>query len=78
MVASRRDAFIQHLRRLLQHQAVDVLHAQDSIGGNALATLQQQRVIPGFVRTAHHLDTFDDPQLSAWQQRAFMAASQVL
>ncbi len=78
MVAARRDAFIQHLRRLLQHQAVDVLHAQDSIGGNALATLQQQGLIPGFVRTVHHLDTFDDPQLSAWQQRAFMAASQVL
>ena len=41
----------------------DVLHAQDSISGNALAELREAGAIRGFVRTVHHLDTFDDPRL---------------
>ena len=78
MVESRRDALIQHLRRLIAEQPFEVLHAQDSIGGNALATLRQRHEIGGFVRTVHHLDSFDDARLMAWQQRAFAEASQVL
>ena len=40
MVASRRDACIDHLApRLERGRGWDVLHAQDGIGGNALATL---------------------------------------
>ena len=78
MVESRRDAVIVHLRRRCAEQPFDVLHAQDSISGNALATLRQQQEIEGFVRTVHHLDTFDDARLMAWQQRAFAEASQVL
>ncbi len=78
MVEARRDAFIGHLRRLIAERPFEVLHAQDSISGNALATLRQQHEIDGFVRTVHHLDTFDDARLMAWQQRAFAEASQVL
>lgn len=77
MVDARIDAF---KRALLAEDlpAFDVLHAQDSIGGNALAELGAQRRIDGFVRTVHHLDPFDDPRLAAWQRRAYEAASQVL
>ncbi|AUT74436.1 MSMEG_0565 family glycosyltransferase [Paraburkholderia hospita] len=55
----------------------DVLHAQDSISGNALAELREAGAIRGFVRTVHHLDTFDDPRLSEWQRRAFADADAV-
>lgn len=78
MVASRRDAYIGHLAPLLEPRGYDVLHAQDGIGGNALATLQERGLIDGFVRTVHHLDTFDDARVMAWQQRAFLRARQVL
>ena len=78
MVESRRDAFLAHLRRLIAQAPFDVLHAQDGIGGNALATLAQAGEIEGFVRTVHHLEQFDDPRVMVWQQRAFQQASQVL
>ncbi|MGT2475631.1 MSMEG_0565 family glycosyltransferase [Paraburkholderia terrae] len=55
----------------------DVLHAQDSISGNALAELREAGAIRGFVRTVHHLDTFDDARLSEWQRRAFADADTV-
>ena len=78
MVASRRDAYIDHLAPQVASRSYDVLHAQDGIGGNALATLQERGLIDGFVRTVHHLDTFDDARVMAWQQRAFLHARQVL
>ena len=55
----------------------DVLHAQDSISGNALAELREAGAVRGFVRTVHHLDTFDDAQLNEWQRRAFADADAV-
>jgi glycosyltransferase-like protein len=77
MVAGRIDAFRTHLAALLTQRRFDVLHAQDPIGGNALADLQARGLIPGFVRTVHHLEHFEQPELMAWQQRGFRAASQV-
>ncbi|HEY4317466.1 MAG TPA: MSMEG_0565 family glycosyltransferase [Herbaspirillum sp.] len=56
----------------------DVYHAQDSISANALATLAERGGIPGFVRTVHHLDQFENAQLTAWQRRGFMRADRVL
>ncbi|MDN7183774.1 MSMEG_0565 family glycosyltransferase [Caballeronia sp. SEWSISQ10-4 2] len=56
----------------------DVLHAQDSISGNALAELTAEGEIAGFVRTVHHLDHFDNPRLAAWQTRAWRDADRVL
>ena len=77
MIASRRAAYVKHLSHLLRTQTFDVLHAQDGIGGNALADLCEAGAIGGFVRTVHHLDTFDDARVMAWQQRAFLRADQV-
>lgn len=56
----------------------DVFHAHDGIGGNALATLKHRRLIPGFVRTVHHIDAFADPQLAEWQDRAIGEATRLL
>ncbi|XYD08037.1 MSMEG_0565 family glycosyltransferase [Methylobacterium sp. NMS12] len=56
----------------------DVFHAHDGIGGNALATLRNRRLIPGFVRTVHHVDDFADPQLASWQDRAIREAGRLL
>lgn len=69
------------LKRALMDEDVrrfDVLHAQDSIGGNALAELKEEGAIRGFVRTVHHLDHFDDAQLAHWQRRAWQDADCVL
>lgn len=78
MVASRIAAFEQHLAPRLAGNAFDVVHAQDPIGANALAHLQQRGLIDGFVRTVHHLDDFTDPRLRDWQRRGFESARQVL
>ena len=78
MIASRRAAYVKHLSQLLRTQTFDVLHAQDGIGANALADLCDAGAIGSFVRTVHHLDTFADARVMAWQTRAFRRASQVL
>jgi glycosyltransferase-like protein len=78
MVAARRDALVAHLQGLPCLADFDVLHAQDGITANALATLKEQGHIGGFVRTVHHLDDFADPTLRDWQARGVREASQVL
>jgi len=78
MVASRIDAVARHLRDLPDLDRFDVLHSQDSITANALARLRADGRIAGFTRTVHHLDTFDDPVLTAWQARGVRDASRLL
>ena len=77
MVGARMQAVAKHLRGLDLND-FDVLHSQDSITANALADLQGEGRIDGFVRTVHHLDNFDEPQLTAWQARGVHAARQLL
>ncbi|MGH8779710.1 MSMEG_0565 family glycosyltransferase [Paraburkholderia sp.] len=80
-LAATIDARIVALKTALRvHGAdhFDVLHAQDSISGNALAEFVEEGAIRGFVRTVHHLDDFDDPRLAAWQRRAYREADVVL
>jgi len=78
MVAARMSAMAQHLRQQPDLHAYDVLHSQDSITANALATLRDEGLIRGYTRTVHHLDHFSDMQLSTWQTRGVRAASQLL
>ncbi len=78
MVESRIAAFVRHLEARLDTARFDVLHAQDPIGGNALADLVDRGRIDGFLRTVHHLDPFGDAHLAAWQRRGVVAASEVL
>jgi glycogen synthase len=72
------DERIRAFKRALANSSFDVLHAQDSIGGNALAELKADGAIRGFVRTVHHLDHFDDARLANWQHRAWRDADEVL
>jgi glycosyltransferase-like protein len=78
VVAARRDALVAHLQALPELADFDVLHSQDGITANALATLKEQGRIKAFVRTVHHLDDFSDPTLRDWQARGVRSASQVL
>ncbi len=77
MVGTRIEAFRSTIAALRPRAHFDVLHAQDPIGANALADLQAQGLIDGFVRTVHHLEHFEAPQLMAWQARGWRSASQL-
>jgi glycosyltransferase-like protein len=82
MIRTRIAAYVRHLAgprgsRPLAEE-FDVFHAHDGIGGNALASLCERSLIPGFVRTVHHLDDFGDPEIDAWQERAVRCAHRVI
>jgi glycosyltransferase-like protein len=77
LVRQRIDEYIAWFERP-ETPRFDIYHAQDSISANALATLATCGSIPGFIRTVHHLDQFEQPQLTAWQTRGFMRADRVL
>jgi glycosyltransferase-like protein len=49
---------------------VDIYHAQDCIGANALLALRQRGNIPHFVRTVHHVEDFRSPYLQACQEKS--------
>jgi glycosyltransferase-like protein len=78
MVEARIAAFVAHLTRLLAEREFDIFHAQDGIGGNALADLEEQDLIHGHLRTVHHLEDFADPRVMALQMRALHAPRQLL
>ena len=82
MIFRRIDAYVRHLSGGVASRCAgdrfDVLHAQDGIGGNALASLCEQSVIGAFVRTVHHVDHFGDPQIDALQARAIHCARKVV
>lgn len=77
LVGTRIDEYVRHFSRR-DTPAFDVYHAHDGIGANALATLAEWGRIPGFVRTVHHLETFQDDAVEAWQHRGVTAANLVL
>ncbi|MDZ5458499.1 MSMEG_0565 family glycosyltransferase [Azohydromonas lata] len=74
-VGQRIAALEAGLPAVLQAGRFELLHAQDSLSGNALATLAQRGPgLPPWVRTVHHLDEFRELTLAAWQERAWRAA----
>lgn len=56
----------------------DVWHAQDGISAYALAELKQRGAIPGFARTVHHVDTFEEPRIAALQTHGIETADRLL
>lgn len=77
-VWQRIAALVQSLPPLLTHGKFDVVHAQDSLSGNALALLRDQGLrLPPCLRTVHHLDHFDADILNRWQERAWRFADGV-
>jgi glycosyltransferase-like protein len=77
MVETRIAEYIAHFGEA-RNRRFDVWHAQDGISGNALTTLKERGLISAFVRTVHHVDTFDDERLCALQRRAIAAADHLL
>jgi glycosyltransferase-like protein len=77
-MVERRIADYRDWLRRDENRGYDVYHAHDAISGNALATLNADGAIAGFVRTVHHIDAFADPRLDAWQTRAIREASRLL
>jgi glycosyltransferase-like protein len=82
MIRARIEAYVTHLTARggsgCRAADFDVLHAEDGIGGNALVTLCERRLIGGFVQTVHHVDRHVDPQIDVWQTRAIRGASEIL
>lgn len=77
-VRQRIAGLVAALPAALADGGFDLLHAQDSLNGNALATLAECGQLPApWVRTVHHLDDFDAPQLMAWQRRGWAEAGAV-
>jgi glycosyltransferase-like protein len=76
MVDTRMADYLHHFERP-ENRRFDIWHAQDGISGNALATLKEHRLIAGFARTVHHVDSFDDDQLCVLQRRAIVAADRL-
>lgn len=77
-VAQRIDALVEALPPLLARGGFDLLHAQDSLSGNALALLREAgHALPPWLRTVHHLDDFSQPLLNRWQARAWRSADGV-
>ncbi|MCF1479776.1 MSMEG_0565 family glycosyltransferase [Agrobacterium vitis] len=77
MVEQRIADYTGHFEQA-DNRDFDVFHAHDGISGNALATLKDRGLIPGFVRTVHHIDQFEDPRLMALQDRSIKRADAFL
>jgi glycosyltransferase-like protein len=77
-VRQRIDCLTAQLPALLAAGRFDVVHAQDSLSGNALATLRERGALAlPWLRTVHHLDVFAEPLLMQWQERAWRSADGV-
>ncbi len=76
LVRQRVDEYVAHL--LPRACQLDICHAHDGISASALAELTDRGVIPGFVRTVHHLDEFDNPYLREVQDRSVKSAMRCL
>lgn len=77
-VRQRIEALVRALPPLLARGGFSVVHAQDSLSGNALAALREQGLpLPPCLRTVHHLDHFEEDILNRWQERAWRFADGV-
>lgn len=77
-VRQRIEGLTRTLPAVLAAGRYDLLHAQDGLNGNALATLQQADPARApWLRTVHHLDDFTAPELRAWQARGWQAAAAI-
>lgn len=72
---------MERLERMIRTYAeglprdADVYHAQDCVGGTALARLKREGAISAPVfRTIHHVDDFADPRLFEFEEAAVSAA----
>jgi glycosyltransferase-like protein len=72
LIRQRIQEFVDYFRSM--ELGYDYYHAQDCISANALAILRQERRIPHFIRTIHHIEAYRSPYLQACQERSIRAA----
>jgi glycosyltransferase-like protein len=68
LIKQRIQEFVDYLSQ--EQPVYDYYHAQDCLSANALSELRSHRYIPHFVRTVHHIDTFNSPYLQTCQERS--------
>jgi glycosyltransferase-like protein len=75
LIRQRIQEFVDYLSQIHSHGcAYDYYHAQDCISANALLMLRQQKQIPQFIRTVHHIESYNSPYLRDCQDRSIAAA----
>lgn len=72
LIQQRIQEFVDYLQA--ETLAYDCYHAQDCISANALKILRQQRRIPHFIRTVHHIEDYASPYLQQCQDRSIHEA----
>lgn len=77
MIVQRVDDYVRWFETD-SHRDFDLYHAHDGISANALIELKRRGLIPGFVRTVHHIDEFDDGRIAFWQHRSIAEADALM
>ena len=77
MIAQRIEDYVDWFKPRA-HRDFDLYHAHDGISANALIELKRRGLIPGFVRTVHHIDEFDDRRIAFWQHRSIAEADALM
>ncbi|WP_416666228.1 MSMEG_0565 family glycosyltransferase [Egbenema bharatensis] len=73
LIRQRIQEFVDYLSDShLQARAYDYFHAQDCISANALLALRDRQKIPHFIRTVHHIETYNSPYLRQCQDRSIL------
>ena len=72
LIRQRIQDFVDYLSQYPPH--CDIYHAQDCLSANALATLRQQKIIPHFVRTIHHIEDYSSIYLQQCQDKSIQEA----
>ncbi|CAA9276776.1 Glycosyltransferase [uncultured Coleofasciculus sp.] len=72
LIRQRIQEFVEYLKQ--SNPTYDCYHAQDCISANALAILRQERQIPHFLRTVHHIEDYISPYLQQCQERSIREA----
>lgn len=70
LIQQRIQEFVDFLTDHLPERHYDIYHAQDCISANALGILRQRGLIPGLVRTVHHIEDYHSPYLQQCQDRS--------
>ena len=70
LIQQRIQEFLDYLVK--DTEKYDIYHSQDCVSTNALKILRDDRTIPHFIRTVHHIDEFNSPYLQQCHDRSIL------
>jgi glycosyltransferase-like protein len=76
VVQQRIQEFVDYFEK--SPETYDCYHAQDCISANALAILRDRHRIPHFIRTVHHIESFQNSYLQQCQDRSIVLPDRCL